>query len=168
MKMELQNDDEQKERNEKSLRTETVDKLKSNNNKLVSCQKFIKLKKDTDLNKINENLFWKSSLFNYFNKWTHNKRSHDLFASIKMANMYVNDGLLADIDVISNAENIKELLKMPFDKHKQVSLMIHRIGKTLLIDEFDIHSHLLKIEKVILVKFLVTIILSLKRNLVSV
>jgi hypothetical protein len=67
-----------------------------------------------------------------------------------MVNMYVNNGLLRNIDVISNAENIKELLKMPFDKHKQVSLMIHRIGKTLLIDEFDIHSHLLKIEKVIL------------------
>jgi hypothetical protein len=137
--MELRNDDEQ-----------PTDQQTTNNNKLVSYKKFIKLKKDTDLNKINENWFWKSSLFNYFNKWTHNKQSHDLFASIRMANMYVNNGLLGNIDVISNAENIKELLKMPFDKHKQVSLMIHRIGKTLLIDEFDIHSHLLKIEKVIL------------------
>ena len=38
---------------------------------------------------------------------------------------------------------------MPFNKTTQVSLMIHRIDNTLLIDEFDIHSHLLKMEKVI-------------------
>lgn len=42
---------------------------------------------------------------------------------------------------------------MPFNKKTQVSLMIHRIDNTLLIDEFDIHSHLLKMEKVIIKYF---------------
>jgi hypothetical protein len=31
-----------------------------------------------------------------------------------------------------------------------MSLMVHRVDNTLLIDEFDIHKYLLRIEKVIL------------------
>jgi hypothetical protein len=47
------------------------------------------------------------------------------------------------VDVISDAENIKKLLKIPYSK-SQVSMMVHRIGKTLLLDDFDIHTHLLR------------------------
>jgi len=31
-----------------------------------------------------------------------------------------------------------------FSKEEPLSLMVHRVGKTLLIDEFDIHKHLLR------------------------
>jgi len=44
-------------------------------------------------------------------------------------------------------QNIKSLLEIPFAKDKPISLMIHRVGKTLLIDEFDIHKHLIRKQK---------------------
>lgn len=37
---------------------------------------------------------------------------------------------------------------MPFNKHSQISMMVHRLGRTVLLDEFDIHSHILRLEKV--------------------
>jgi hypothetical protein len=40
-------------------------------------------------------------------------------------------------------ENIKKLLKLPFSK-ATVSMIVHRVGKTLLIDDFDIHKYLLR------------------------
>ena len=33
---------------------------------------------------------------------------------------------------------------MPFSEDKPISLMVHRVGKTLLIDDFDVHKHLLR------------------------
>lgn len=30
-------------------------------------------------------------------------------------------------------------------------MMVHRLGRTILIDEFDVHSHLLRREKVIII-----------------
>ena len=44
-------------------------------------------------------------------------------------------------------QNIKKLLKMPFEK-SHMSMMVHRIGKSLLLDEFDIHKHLFRQEQV--------------------
>ena len=41
-------------------------------------------------------------------------------------------------------QNIKRLLEMAFAKDEPISLMIHRVGKTLLIDEFDVHKHLMR------------------------
>ncbi|RDD38599.1 Erythroid differentiation-related factor 1 [Trichoplax sp. H2] len=41
------------------------------------------------------------------------------------------------VEVISDAKNIKKLLKMPFSP-ATVSLAVHRIGKTLLLDEFNV------------------------------
>lgn len=51
---------------------------------------------------------------------------------------------LGEIDVVSSAENIKNLLKLPYSAKSGISLMIHRIENTLLIDEFDIHKYLLR------------------------
>ena len=113
---------------------------------LETTQSFLKLNKDTDLNNISENWFWKSQFINYFTKWTHKKQS-DIFSSLKMADKYVDDNLIGDIDVITDAEIIKHLLKIPFNKSSQMSLMVHRIGNTLFIDDFDIHKYLLRIEK---------------------
>lgn len=51
---------------------------------------------------------------------------------------------IGEVDVISDAENIKKLLKIPYNPKAHVSMMIHRVGKTLLIDEFDIYKYLLR------------------------
>ena len=40
-------------------------------------------------------------------------------------------------------QNIKRLLKIPYSK-SHVSMMVHRVGDTLLLDDFDIHKHLLR------------------------
>ena len=50
---------------------------------------------------------------------------------------------LKDSDVVADAENIKKLLKMPYSS-SMVSLVVHKVGKTLLLDELDIHEFLLR------------------------
>lgn len=45
--------------------------------------------------------------------------------------------------MVSDAENIKKLLKMPYS-HGVVSMMVHRIENTLLLDDFDIQKYLLR------------------------
>lgn len=50
------------------------------------------------------------------------------------------------VDVVANAENIKRLLKLPYAANSVISMMVHRIGNTLLIDEFDVHKYLLQQE----------------------
>jgi len=63
------------------------------------------------------------------------------FSSFKLANDFVDS--MPDVDVISDAENIKKLLKLPYS-NSALSMVVHRIGKTLLIDDFDIHQYLLR------------------------
>nr|CAD7428418.1 unnamed protein product [Timema monikensis] len=60
--------------------------------------------------------------------------------SFRMAHMFPD--CVGEVDVVSDAENIKKLLKIPYSKGP-VSMMIHCVENTLLIDEFDIHKHLL-------------------------
>ncbi|CAF5223420.1 unnamed protein product, partial [Rotaria magnacalcarata] len=69
----------------------------------------------------------------------------DIFGSFRWAN--TNTDSLGDVDLITDAEHIKKLLKVSFNKHSQISMMVHRLGRTILIDEFDVHSHLLRLEK---------------------
>jgi hypothetical protein len=47
------------------------------------------------------------------------------------------------VDVISDAENIKKLLKLPYSR-APISLVVHRVGQSLLLDDFDIHGFLLR------------------------
>lgn len=53
---------------------------------------------------------------------------------------------LGEVDVVANAENIKRLLKLPYASNCSISMMVHRIGNTLLIDDFDVHRFLLQQE----------------------
>lgn len=53
---------------------------------------------------------------------------------------------LGEVDVVANAENIKCLLKLPYASNCSISMMVHRIGNTLLIDDFDVHRFLLQQE----------------------
>lgn len=63
------------------------------------------------------------------------------FSSFKMASSFLD--CVGEVDVVSDAENIKKLLKIPYSKGP-VSMMVHRVGNSLLLDEFDIHTHLLR------------------------
>lgn len=63
------------------------------------------------------------------------------FSSFNMAHMFPD--CVGAVDVVSDAENIKKLLKIPYSQGP-VSMMIHRIENTLLIDEFDVHKYLLR------------------------
>eukprot|EP00102_Acyrthosiphon_pisum_P019007 XP_016656217.1 PREDICTED: uncharacterized protein LOC100569960 [Acyrthosiphon pisum] len=64
---------------------------------------------------------------------------HD-FSSFQIANMFPE--YIGKVDIVSNAENIKNLCKIAHDK-KSVSIMVHRIDNTLLLDEFDVEKHLI-------------------------
>lgn len=58
-----------------------------------------------------------------------------------MAHMFPD--CVGEVDVVSDAENIKNLLKIPYHKG-HVSMMVHRVENTLLLDDFDIYQHLLR------------------------
>ncbi|VDO97641.1 unnamed protein product [Soboliphyme baturini] len=57
-----------------------------------------------------------------------------------MANSYVD--YVGKVDVITDSENIKSLLKLPYT-NSPVSMIVHRIGKSLLLDSFDVYRHVL-------------------------
>jgi len=61
------------------------------------------------------------------------------FSSFQMANKFIDT--IDKVDIVSDAENIKQLLKIPFSK-KSVSMMVHKVGDTFIIDEFDASKHL--------------------------
>lgn len=58
-----------------------------------------------------------------------------------MAHMFPD--CVGEVDIVSDAENIKNLLKLPYSKG-HISMMVHRVENTLLLDDFDIYRHLLR------------------------
>ncbi|XP_006630579.2 erythroid differentiation-related factor 1 [Lepisosteus oculatus] len=60
------------------------------------------------------------------------------FSSFGMAYDFI-DCIGNDVDVVSDSENIKKLLKIPYSK-SHVSMAVHRVGRTLLLDELDIQE----------------------------
>ena len=50
---------------------------------------------------------------------------------------------VGEVDVVSEAENIKKLLKMPYTQGG-ISMVVHRVENTLLLDDFDFHRYLLR------------------------
>ncbi|CAF3023383.1 unnamed protein product [Rotaria sp. Silwood2] len=101
------------------------------------------LDKDTDLN---EKPVWNNEIALLLSYWLQQRANHDdIFGSFRSANAHTDS--LGEVDVISDAEHIKKLLKVPFNKHSQISMIVHRLGRTILLDEFDVHSHLLRLEK---------------------
>ncbi|XP_036683685.1 erythroid differentiation-related factor 1 isoform X5 [Balaenoptera musculus] len=67
-----------------------------------------------------------------------NSRKSKPFSSFGMAYDFI-DSVGNDVDVVSDSENIKKLLKIPYSK-SHVSMAVHRIGRTLLLDELDIQE----------------------------
>ncbi|KAJ8952908.1 hypothetical protein NQ318_006525 [Aromia moschata] len=99
---------------------------------------FVKLQCNTDLNLPPAN--WLSSSADSYGLQHVSSHSKG-FSSFRMAHMFPD--CVGEVDVVSDAENIKKLLKIPYDKG-HISMMVHRIENTLLIDDFDIYKHLLK------------------------
>ena len=66
------------------------------------------------------------------------------FSSFQMASDFPEFVSRRVADVMADAENIKSLLKMPYSPDAPVSLVVHRVGRTLLVDNFDIHGFLLR------------------------
>ncbi|KAJ8013964.1 hypothetical protein DPEC_G00035320 [Dallia pectoralis] len=64
------------------------------------------------------------------------------FSSFGMAYDFI-DSIGDDVDVVSDSENIKKLLKIPYSK-SHVSMAVHRVGRTLLLDELDIQELFMK------------------------
>ncbi|XP_070539989.1 erythroid differentiation-related factor 1-like [Ptychodera flava] len=104
----------------------------------VECvAEFSKLKQDTDLKLPPANWLRSCAKLTVNNTWG---TSRTKFSSFGMADSCPET--VGEVDVISASENIKTLLKIPFSK-AQVSIAVHRIGRTLFLDEFDVYRHLL-------------------------
>ncbi|XP_059045506.1 erythroid differentiation-related factor 1 [Achroia grisella] len=65
-------------------------------------------------------------------------------SSFRMAHMFPDS--VGEVDVISGAECIKKLLKLPYHSNATVSMMVHRVENTLLLDDFDVYDYLRKTE----------------------
>ena len=48
-----------------------------------------------------------------------------------------------EVDVVTAANNIKKLLTLALTTSQGLSMFVHPVGKSLLIDNFDIHKWLL-------------------------
>ncbi|XP_017136606.1 erythroid differentiation-related factor 1 [Drosophila miranda] len=64
------------------------------------------------------------------------------FASFRLGQMFPD--CVGEVDVVSDAENIKQLLKLPYSAQSPISMVVHKVGNTLLLDEFDIQKYLLR------------------------
>ncbi|XP_064465942.1 erythroid differentiation-related factor 1-like [Ornithodoros turicata] len=103
---------------------------------------YLQLSSNTNLNKPPANWLRNDITWHGLRaKWTYPHNSSTIFSSFDMANSFTE--YIGEVDVISDSENIKKLLKMPYS-NAHISMMVHRVGKTLLLDEFDVHKHLLR------------------------
>ena len=50
---------------------------------------------------------------------------------------------IGEVDIVSDAENIKKLLKIPYNNKGYISMVVHKVGNTLFIDNFDVSKFLL-------------------------
>jgi len=100
--------------------------------------KYTKLQCNTDLNLPPSNWLSNSTELYGIHPSLHCRSG---FSSFRMAHMFPD--CVGVVDIVSDAENVKKLLKMAYS-NSPVSLMIHRVENTLLIDEFDVHKYLMR------------------------
>lgn len=104
--------------------------------------KYAELESNTDLNLPPENwLRQVQGCEGFTGHGTFGIGNSDGLTSFDMAEKFPD--CVGEVDVVSDAENIKKLLKIPYSK-SQVSMLVHRIGNTILLDDFDIHRYLLR------------------------
>ncbi|XP_019864437.1 PREDICTED: erythroid differentiation-related factor 1-like isoform X1 [Amphimedon queenslandica] len=89
--------------------------------------------------------YFYKTLFSQFNKTSDRNTSHVNPSSIILASHYSH--LVGGVvDVIADTKSVKKLLTMPYNK-SNVSMSVHRIGRTLLIDELYTDTSLREFEK---------------------
>ncbi|OXU32038.1 hypothetical protein TSAR_004336 [Trichomalopsis sarcophagae] len=99
---------------------------------------FAQLQCNTDLNLPPSNwLSTSAESYGLQNVWSRNTG----FSSFRMAHMFPD--CVGEVDVVSDAENIKKLLKLPYSGDS-ISMVVHRIENTLLLDDFDVRKYLLR------------------------
>ncbi|KAL9697588.1 hypothetical protein quinque_001029 [Culex quinquefasciatus] len=109
-----------------------------------STAPFARLKCNTDLNLPPSN--WLSNSADSYGLGQFLSHQGGGFSSFRMANMFP-DIIGCGVDVVSDAENIKRLLKLPYSRKSVISMIVHRVENTLLIDEFDVAKYLLRQEE---------------------
>uniref|UniRef100_F1KR35 Erythroid differentiation-related factor 1 n=1 Tax=Ascaris suum TaxID=6253 RepID=F1KR35_ASCSU len=62
-------------------------------------------------------------------------RQKDCFHSLRLASKY--EDCIGAVDVIAHSDTIKKLLLSPFNATQPLNMVVHRIGKTLLIDNCE-------------------------------
>ncbi len=72
-----------------------------------------------------------------------NYKSTFNFSSFKMAFDFYDELFSDDLDVIASSDVIKTLLMLAYNDQSVLSYFVHRVGNTLLIDEFNLHRYLL-------------------------
>ncbi|XP_055548451.1 erythroid differentiation-related factor 1 [Wyeomyia smithii] len=128
--------------------TQSVEKDEVKSNAIVrflnvqSTAPFARLKCNTDLNLPPSNWLNNSANSYGLGQFLSHQRG---FSSFRMANMFPD--CVGGVDVVSDAENIKRLLKLPYSRKSVISMIVHRIENTLLIDEFDVARYLLRQEE---------------------
>ena len=128
---------EENKRDEEQIRSKAIVKFQS----VTVPASFSRLELNTDLNLPPANWLSNSSASSYGIK-NHPTHSVSGFSSFKMAQLFMD--CVGEVDVISDSENIKNLLKLPYTQKGVISMLVHRVGNTLLIDEFDLHKYLLR------------------------
>ncbi|XP_068625723.1 erythroid differentiation-related factor 1 [Battus philenor] len=101
---------------------------------------YARLQCNTDLNLPPSN--WGAAIDSYGLKQILTRGSG--LSSFRMAHMFPD--CVGEVDVISDAECIKKLLKLPYQPNGTVSMMVHRVENTLLLDDFDVYDYLMKSE----------------------
>ncbi|XP_055689704.1 erythroid differentiation-related factor 1 [Lutzomyia longipalpis] len=110
--------------------------------KYTSCRppsNFSQLRCNTNLNLLPPPNFVRNSI--NFNGMQQAAIHRSGFSSFRMTHMFPD--CIGGVDVVSDAEIIKRLLRLPYAPNSALSLMVHRIGNTMLIDEFDLQKYLL-------------------------
>lgn len=136
-------DSEEEEEEEEDISPSTVSSYTIPLGSLMTLepQWFTRLSSLTDLNAPPSN-WLRATPFEHLSGFaTSSQRS--CFTSFRMAAHNIEQLHKAGVDVVSGAENIKRLLKLPL-ANNSLSLIVHKIRGTLLIDYLDIHRLLLK------------------------
>ncbi|XP_071947219.1 erythroid differentiation-related factor 1-like [Antedon mediterranea] len=110
--------------------------VQDTNPKRLAVAKFSRLELHTNLREPPDNWLRGKKYFKVPRNWLNSQSAK--FSSLLMADRYPET--VTEVNVITASENIKKLLKMPFSK-SQISMAVHRIDKTLLLDELDLYQH---------------------------
>lgn len=141
-------EDSESSENEEVSRDEVIDEIQSTTTTLAIkaptiATNFSLLLTNllTNLNNPPEN-WLKSNPFENLDGFNSRHYLDDKFSSIRMAFDYMIDHAEPPVDVITASKNIKKMLKLALTDNNGLSMFVHPVNGTLLIDNFDVHKWL--------------------------